>query len=90
MWQFVTVPTAKSNRTNGHKQIAVVTHGLTHRRYRFRVLRCAQLPPEHANGHDGASDRAPRRWVTLRELDKFPLPRPHVKIAQMLRAEESR
>ena len=87
MWQFVTVPSAKSNRTNGHKQIAVVTHGLTHRRYRFRVVRCSSLPPEHASA---AGPRGERVWVTLSQLDKYPLPRPHVKIAQMLRAIETR
>ncbi|MEA2736234.1 MAG: A/G-specific adenine glycosylase [Humisphaera sp.] len=86
MWQFITAPTAKTNRTNGHKQIAFLTHGLTHRRYRFRVLTCSKLPPEHANANGGAG----RVWVTLQELDKYPLPSPHVKIAQMLRASETR
>ena len=82
MWQFVTVPSAKASRANGHKQIAVVTHGLTHRRYRFRVFAASHLPPEHASA-EAARGRA---WVTLQELDQYPLPRPHVKIAQLLRA----
>jgi A/G-specific adenine glycosylase len=86
MWQFVTVPTARTNRTNGQRQVAMITHGLTHRRYRFRVLTCSKLPPEHANANGGSG----RVWVTLQELDKYPLPRPHVKIAQMLRASETR
>src|SRR5829696_4124920 len=82
MWQFVTVPSAKSNRANGNKQIAVVTHGLTHRRYRFRVFTASHPPSDDMKG----AGPAPRVWVTLQELDKYPLPRPHVKIAQLLRA----
>jgi hypothetical protein len=85
MWQFVTVPSAKSNRANGHQQIAVVTHGLTHRRYRFRVFTTSRTPSE-AQYENGGTGPAPRVWVTLQELDKYPLPRPHVKIAQLLRA----
>jgi A/G-specific adenine glycosylase len=84
MWQFVTIPSDRSTRSNGHKQIATVTHGLTHRRYRFRVFTTSHLPREHA---ESATSRV---WVTLHELDKYPLPRPHVKIAQMLRAQQSR
>jgi A/G-specific adenine glycosylase len=80
MWQFVTLPSAKVSRLNGRRQIAVVTHGLTHRRYRFRVFTTSHLPAEHQE------QRTARTWVTLQELDKYPLPRPHVKIAQLLRA----
>jgi len=87
MWQFVTIPSAKSSRANGHKQIAIVTHGLTHRRYRFRVFTTSHRPGEHVPFTSGQPARV---WVTLHELDKYPLPRPHVKIAQMLRADESR
>jgi A/G-specific adenine glycosylase len=91
MWQFITIPSAKSTRANGDKQIAIVTHGLTHRRYRFRVFTTSHLPREHAlPGNGDAARPTTRAWVTLHELDKYPLPRPHVKIAQMLRADESR
>ena len=84
MWQFVTVPSSKHSRTNGNKQIAIITHGLTHRRYRFHVFTTS-----HAST-DLADASSPRVWVTLRELDRYPLPRPHVKIAQMLRAANCR
>ncbi|MEO6434429.1 MAG: A/G-specific adenine glycosylase [Tepidisphaeraceae bacterium] len=78
MWQFVTVERAKSVPA-GSKSIGVVTHALTHRRYHFRVLSCRGPAPE--NGP------LLRKWLTLGELDHFPLPRPHVKIAAMLREE---
>jgi A/G-specific adenine glycosylase len=84
MWQFVTIPSTKSSRANGQKQIAIITHGLTHRRYRFRVFTTSHLPPEHGDTSNG------RVWVTLQELDAYPLPRPHVKIAQMLRTSKTR
>jgi adenine-specific DNA glycosylase len=85
MWQFVTVPSVKSTRANGYKQLAIVTHALTHRRYRFRVFAASHLPTEH-----GGSSETPRAWVTLQELDKYPLPRPHAKIAQLLRANSTK
>jgi A/G-specific adenine glycosylase len=84
MWQFVTVPAGKSNKANGNRQIGLVTHGLTHRRYRFRVFTAPHLPPEHA------TTTSPRVWVTLHEIDRYPLPRPHVKVAAMLREAQSR
>jgi hypothetical protein len=83
MWQFVTVERAKSIPPQA-KRMGVVTHALTHRRYHFRVLACANGTAEPANGH------ATRKWVTLGELDHFPLPRPHVKIAAMLREGEKK
>jgi hypothetical protein len=33
---------------------------------------------------------APRAWVTLSDLDRYPLPRPHLKVAAMLREAISR
>jgi A/G-specific adenine glycosylase len=78
MWQFVTVERSRSLPPTS-KRIGIVTHGLTHRRYHFRVLVCPDATAEPANGH------VARKWVTLDELDHFPLPRPQVKIAQMLR-----
>ena len=84
MWQFVTIPSTKSSRANGHEHIAIVTHRLTHRRYRFRVFTTSHLSAEHGNTTSG------RVWVTLQELDAYPLPRPHVKIAQMLRTGKTR
>ena len=85
MWQFLTIPSSPSNRANGNRQFGIVTHALTHRRYRFRVIACSKLPP---GLHEGAHGK--RVWVTLHELDRYPLPRPHLKVAQMLRDAENR
>jgi len=88
MWQFVTVeakakPTLASVRRSvsihvaNFKRLGQINHGLTHRRYEFDVYRCEVS----RDGHDPS----PRRWVTLDALDAYPLPRPHVKVAGMLR-----
>ena len=90
LWQFVTIEAGKSSATAksvaGRLPMAVcdlqplgtITHALTHRRYRFEVFRSkasdAVLP---------LSDH-PRRWVALDEMANYPLPRPHLKIVEML------
>ena len=81
MWQFVTVQTmrTKDERFRRIKRLGVVSHGLTHRRYEFRVFRAQPVNGEIAGGDDRR-----RQWVTLSELDRFPLPRPHLKVAQLL------
>lgn len=63
------------------RAIGTVTHSLTHRRYEFQVFRC-----EASAVSAPAGDR-PRRWTTLDRLDEFPLPKPHLRIAQMLREQ---
>ena len=78
MWQFVTVERSRKTAP-GAKQIGVITHGLTHRQYHYRVFIC------DAGAVEGLFNQQVRRWVTLEELDAFPLPRPHVKIAEILR-----
>lgn len=77
MWQFITVEAGKAREHSLQrgKAIGKVTHGLTHRRYEFRVFHGEIL--NETNG-------SPRKWVTLKELDRYPLPRPHLKIAAML------
>ncbi|HEX4794150.1 MAG TPA: A/G-specific adenine glycosylase [Humisphaera sp.] len=91
MWQFVTIdPKQKGDpQQNGAaglpcaiskpKLIGHIAHTLTHRQYKFEVFTCnaksENLPP-------GA---AARNWVTLDTLDDFPLPVPHLRIAQLLR-----
>jgi A/G-specific adenine glycosylase len=96
MWQFVTVerpakpkrPTAAVVRAAAGVDVSPpaplgeVTHGLTHRRYRFEVFACdADTAP------DVSTDGRPRRWATLAGLDAYPLPRPHVLIARRIRGE---
>ncbi len=88
LWQFITleaevpmnVPVLPIT-TTPPRPLGVVTHSLTHRRYRFEVFVCETV----AVG--SAPDLTPsRRWTTLDRLQEYPLPRPHLKIAEMLRA----
>ena len=87
MWQFVTLPTAagaepfaalaaalKLPLTPG-PSLGQVRHALTHRQYEFEVF---------AAETTSAASVEPRRWVTLAELSRFPLPKPHVRIAALL------
>jgi len=94
MWQFLTVeaPTGGAAsmkslakrlpvRSSRLRKLGTVTHGLTHRRYEFDVYACE---------HEGAATPEnigppPRRWSTLDGLAEYPLPRPHLKVAEMLR-----
>jgi A/G-specific adenine glycosylase len=88
MWQFVTVDAAANGRAthvlpcsvSKPRSIGEVTHGLTHRRYRFEVFACT------AGRKEPAGEVEPRKWVTLEELEAFPLPRPHLKIVELLRS----
>ncbi|HWE94613.1 MAG TPA: A/G-specific adenine glycosylase [Tepidisphaeraceae bacterium] len=90
MWQFITIardatdgdaPTAPALpiRVKDVCSLGMVTHGLTHRRYEFEVFHCKAAPAAPP-----AADR-PRRWTPLERLEEFPLPRPHLRIAEMLR-----
>jgi len=85
MWQFVTLTTNGAGaeglpvRVKRAARIGEVTHGLTHRRYRFDVHVC------DACGEAIADAQRPRKWLTLEGLNEYPLPRPHLKVAQMLR-----
>jgi A/G-specific adenine glycosylase len=88
MWQFVTIePTKKrpsvdlirsqfSLRTSMPKPIGTVEHALTHRRYHFHIFLCDLIGP--------VESPPPRKWVTLKEIVKHPLPRPQVKIIDLL------
>jgi A/G-specific adenine glycosylase len=84
MWQFITVEAGKAGMSktgsiHRGKRIGVVSHGLTHRRYEFRVF--------HANLTGQVSGGSNCKWVRLAELDRYPLPRPHLKIAELLRTK---
>lgn len=90
MWQFVTIEADKSPVTaksltgrlpihiSEPKHLGTITHSLTHRRYQFDVYRC------EASNADALVADHPRRWVTLDEISRYPLPRPHLKMAAML------
>jgi A/G-specific adenine glycosylase len=78
MWQFVTVGRAAPVDLIGAARLGVVTHALTHRRYRYRVFVTRARKFGRNNGEPV------RLWVTLKDLDAYPLPRPHLRIVQML------
>jgi A/G-specific adenine glycosylase len=84
MWQFVTMEAREeppsldlikshfSLRVSAPVLLGVVEHALTHRRYQFDVFACENLGCR--NGE----------WATLKDLDDRPMPRPHLKIKEML------
>jgi A/G-specific adenine glycosylase len=93
MWQFITLaaPDTKTRESCEKLPVSVrrrvhigsISHALTHRRYEFEVF---IAPASACQTKPGNSSR---KWVTLSELEQFPLPRPHVRIAQMLRDSAS-
>ncbi len=96
MWQFVTVePTGprphsaalfKRKLTLPVREVlslGTIAHALTHRRYQFEIYFCPT-----SNKDCRKSDR-PQAWVRLADLDRYPLPQPHVRIAEMLRLRDS-
>jgi A/G-specific adenine glycosylase len=83
MWQFVTIDHDSDPQLpvsiESPARLGIVTHALTHRRYEFDVYTAEAGAPETM------ADNRPRRWVALDRLSDYPLPRPHLKIAEMLR-----
>lgn len=89
LWQFVTLDPSLSSRTiitdllpvrvGKPKRLCVILHALTHRRYEFEVSVAVA-----ASRRVRVSDQ-PRRWVSLREIDQYPLPRPHLRIVELLK-----
>lgn len=83
MWQFITVDADDADvklpvpLEEPLVSLGQVNHTLTHRRYQFKVTACSLRgkPVGLGTGY---------RWTDLEGLAEFPLPRPHVKIAQML------
>jgi A/G-specific adenine glycosylase len=94
MWQFVTVIADEGGdvltclkalrlKVSKPRLLGTVTHGLTHRRYHFDVYVCEnRKTPESRENPASVPGRV---WTTLDGLDRFPLPRPHLRIAGMLR-----
>jgi len=84
MWQFFTIEAQEAAASSDLLQsrfalrvtepipLGIVEHALTHRRYRFDVFTCESR--RSANGE----------WSTLEELNHRPMPRPHLKIREML------
>jgi A/G-specific adenine glycosylase len=92
MWQFKTVARTNSGngqgmsaskvrkwvgfRTSAPRELCIVTHSLTHRRYRFDTYIAEVLDRAPAQGHEA--------WVALARLNDYPLPKPHLEIARIL------
>ena len=93
MWQFVARPApAPGERlappvpVGRARRLERVEHQLPHRRYTFDVSWCAAAAaPAGADAPAPALDR-PHAWVTLDGLSAYPLPKPHLRIAELLRA----
>jgi A/G-specific adenine glycosylase len=79
MWQFVTLEEADESLlpvpVSAVRPLGEIKHALTHRRYVFTVFACRASE---------AGPAAAGKWVTLKELARYPLPTPHVLIADML------
>jgi len=93
LWQFVTLEAAAGDAcpdcsalpvpVGSPARIGSVTHALTHRRYHFAVYRCEALTA--GRGRIPATNGGtPRAWVTLPRLNEYPLPGPHLKVAELL------
>ena len=91
MWQFITVEAGEGDpakqgidgrlpvQVSGLKKLGEVSHGLTHRQYEVAAFVC------EAEGTDGEEGGRVREWVTLDELDRFPMSKPQLRIAVLLR-----
>jgi A/G-specific adenine glycosylase len=90
MWQFKTIATTNNGKgisaekvrkwvgflTSAPRELCIVTHSLTHRRYRFDTYIAEVLDRAPAQGHEA--------WVALARLNAYPLPKPHLEIARIL------
>ena len=75
LWQFVTRPRGQPPpvAASDLRQVGEVAHGLTHRRYHFRVFA----------GTSDAPAPPPARWVSTGDLDAYPMPKPHLRAREM-------
>ena len=80
LWQFITAKQGEPPplKTTPPVEVGIVRHGLTHRRYVFRVFDC-----EAAEPHQGV-------WVTPDELDAYPMSKPQLAAAKMPRKADAR
>lgn len=83
LWQFTTfvspLKLAGLDRSN-MKELGIIRHALTHRRYEFTAYRCGngvKIP---------AAEN--RKWVTIKELAEHPMSKPQLEIARLLRLIE--
>lgn len=95
LWQWITIPAPANGdpadwealrlqigRFTPPRAVARLRHQLTHRRYEFEVFAADCARPKPAT--------APRRWIPWKDLGSFPLPKPHVMIADSLSPKAAR
>ena len=78
MWQFITRPVdapLKGIDAMNSLPIGRIEHALTHRRYAFDVVRVT-----------GELEQPDCRWLTLAASEALPLPKPHVRVRELLSA----
>jgi A/G-specific adenine glycosylase len=82
MWQFITVDPVEARsrpiRIREPVLLATLQHALTHRRYEFDVFAA------NAVGRNRSKGDSNRRWVRFDDLDQYPMPRPHVRMIELL------
>jgi hypothetical protein len=82
LWQFITRP--QNGRVRA-RELGTIAHGLTHMRYEFCVLLINVPKDETSRLARWIDPQRATAWVTLDELHNYPLSRPQLRIAQMLR-----
>lgn len=91
LWQFVTIETKPpmrdlhrrlGMRVSPPQALTTIEHGLTHRQYEFKIFICDAR--DDVKGFSSVATNRERAWTTLAGLGEYPLPRPHLKIAELL------
>lgn len=104
LWQFVTIepdvlrPSSRSRALRKRlgigistpRELATVEHGLTHRKYEFKVFVCNAQVKKSDRAEPTPNGPSPRAWTTLPGLGDYPLSRPHLKIAELLKKHACR
>jgi A/G-specific adenine glycosylase len=97
MWQFVTLlQQDRSKRLAVTKKLGIkittpkplstIIHTLSHRHYTFEVFTAECKDPGKLN--PSQPNPPPRHWVPLNELHFYPLPKPQLEIAKLLKGLE--
>jgi len=83
MWQFVTRDVADRPHIDSLHitHLGQITHELTHRSYEFDAWR---VMCEGAETSLPTSAISCTRWASASDLDEMPMPRPHVRIREMI------
>lgn len=89
LWQFVTRaedgPTDLPVPVEPTVELGRIRHALTHRRYLFTIFLTRAINGDAAHGPSAP----PLAWVGLDQLDRYPLPRPHLRVAALLGEREN-